>query len=78
MRLWSGTGYAAVPMPISPAVAVLCSNDYQSAYGTRDNGELNLAGGGLIRSELPCRSPQIERRPGKMVIRAEFRIMLAE
>ncbi|WP_342752524.1 SymE family type I addiction module toxin [Brenneria roseae] len=52
-------------------------HDSEGADWMRDNGELTLAGDWLTRGGLLGQSLNIELLPGKMIIRAERRIMLA-
>ncbi|WP_254902661.1 SymE family type I addiction module toxin [Lonsdalea britannica] len=69
-RLNEDTNIAALP-------AELDGHDSEGADGIRDNSELTLAGDWLTRCGLPNQSLNIELLPGKMIIRAEFGVMLA-
>ncbi|MEE3653105.1 MULTISPECIES: SymE family type I addiction module toxin [unclassified Brenneria] len=62
---------------IAALLAELDGHDSEGADWIRDNGELYLAGDWLTRNGLLRQSLNIELMPGKMIIRAEFGVMLA-
>ncbi|EHD20426.1 MULTISPECIES: SymE family type I addiction module toxin [Brenneria] len=62
---------------IAALLAELDGHDREGADWIRENGELTLAGDWLTQSGLPGQSLNIELMPGKMIIRAEFGVMLA-